>query len=289
MDTRIEQCVCVHFLINLRCVVLSWLSTRKIFLEPYLQSFHACKWYYIAGNALKESMLARFEVLNLFFDSIKYSFMKTLGAAGQWRCPPRIHHLSSWFGWSGCSPAALTQRIVPLAPKVQKMWEGGRGEFTLWGNVSSSSAKWTPLMRLCPVLGDTMFVFYHMGYQHIDCQCIFYSRRMSSSVMLRRVDLLRTDVSGEGIAFIIRETRIGELRTTLAVTNNRSTLRKNIIVYLRGVPLTLFLARRFLLLRWWSRFAPPKLRFFQERYGIISQKTAFFIVTAVKTSYLTQY
>jgi hypothetical protein len=38
--------------------------------------------------------------------------------------------------------------------------------------------------------------------------------------MLRRVALLRTDVSEELSASIIRVTRIGELGTRLAVTNN---------------------------------------------------------------------
>jgi hypothetical protein len=47
---------------------------------------------------------------------------------------------------------------------------------------------------------------------------------MSSSGMLRRVDLVGTDVLEEGIASIIRVTRIGELGT-LAVTSNRSRLR----------------------------------------------------------------
>jgi hypothetical protein len=36
--------------------------------------------------------------------------------------------------------------------------------------------------------------------------------------MLRRVDLVRTDVSEELSASIIRVTRIGELGTTLAIT-----------------------------------------------------------------------
>jgi hypothetical protein len=39
--------------------------------------------------------------------------------------------------------------------------------------------------------------------------------------MLRHVALVRTDVSEELRAFIIRVTRIGELGTTLAVTGNR--------------------------------------------------------------------
>jgi hypothetical protein len=47
---------------------------------------------------------------------------------------------------------------------------------------------------------------------------------MSSSGMLRRVALVRTDISDEGIASIIRVTRIGEIGTTLAVTSSRSTL-----------------------------------------------------------------
>jgi hypothetical protein len=42
--------------------------------------------------------------------------------------------------------------------------------------------------------------------------------------MLRRVALVRTDVSEERSAFIIRETRIGELGTTLVITRNRRTL-----------------------------------------------------------------
>jgi hypothetical protein len=42
--------------------------------------------------------------------------------------------------------------------------------------------------------------------------------------MLRRVDLVTTEVSEKHIASIIRVTSIGELGTTLAVIDNRSTL-----------------------------------------------------------------
>jgi hypothetical protein len=45
--------------------------------------------------------------------------------------------------------------------------------------------------------------------------------------MLRRVALVRTDVSEEPGASFIRATRIGELGTTKAVTSNRRTLRRN--------------------------------------------------------------
>jgi hypothetical protein len=44
--------------------------------------------------------------------------------------------------------------------------------------------------------------------------------------MLRCVALVRTDVSKELSASFIRVTRIGELGTTLALTSNRRTLRK---------------------------------------------------------------
>jgi hypothetical protein len=85
---------------------------------------------------------------------------------------------------------------------------------------------------------------------------------MASSGMLRRVALVRTDVSEEPDASIIRVTRIGELGTTLAATINRRTLRRNTKV-------------------------SPKRRFLQEPHGVTSQKTPFSIVTAVKTSNLT--
>jgi hypothetical protein len=47
--------------------------------------------------------------------------------------------------------------------------------------------------------------------------------------MSRSVALVRTDVSEESIAFIIRVARIGELGTMLTATSNRSTLRGNSI------------------------------------------------------------
>jgi hypothetical protein len=50
---------------------------------------------------------------------------------------------------------------------------------------------------------------------------------MVSSGMLRRVPLVRTDVSDEPSTFFIRVTIIGELGTTLAVTSNRRTLGRN--------------------------------------------------------------
>jgi hypothetical protein len=50
---------------------------------------------------------------------------------------------------------------------------------------------------------------------------------MAFSGMLRRVTLVRTDVSEELSASFIRVTRIRELRKTLAVTRNPRKLRRN--------------------------------------------------------------
>jgi DNA-binding TFAR19-related protein (PDSD5 family) len=47
---------------------------------------------------------------------------------------------------------------------------------------------------------------------------------MASSEMLRRVALVKPDVSEELSASIIRVTRIGELWTTLAVTTKRASI-----------------------------------------------------------------
>jgi hypothetical protein len=51
--------------------------------------------------------------------------------------------------------------------------------------------------------------------------------RMASSGMLRLLPLVRTDDSEESSASFIRVTRICELGTTLAVTSNIRTLRRN--------------------------------------------------------------
>jgi hypothetical protein len=57
---------------------------------------------------------------------------------------------------------------------------------------------------------------------------------MVSSGLLRRVALVRTDVSEEPGASFIRVTKIGELGRTQAATSNRRTLRINTSVLTRA-------------------------------------------------------
>jgi hypothetical protein len=59
----------------------------------------------------------------------------------------------------------------------------------------------------------------------VTCQAC--KSRMASSGMLRRVALVRNDVSEEPGASFIRVTKIGALGTTQAATSNRRTLRRN--------------------------------------------------------------
>jgi hypothetical protein len=72
------------------------------------------------------------------------------------------------------------------------------------------------------------------------------------------VAFVRTDVSEEHSASIIRVTRIGELGTTLAVSRNQRMLQRNTSI---------------------SRcYVPSKRQFLQEPRGVTSQKTPFFMV-----------
>jgi hypothetical protein len=58
---------------------------------------------------------------------------------------------------------------------------------------------------------------------------------MASSGMLRHVALVRTDVSEELRAYFIKVTRIGELRTTLAVTSKSLPKEEHYVKFLRNM------------------------------------------------------
>jgi hypothetical protein len=97
---------------------------------------------------------------------------------------------------------------------------------------------------------------------------------MPPSGTWRCVDLALTDVSEERNAFIFRVGKsASEEPARVSVCSHLFTLvpRSRIFVPWR-----------------WRQYVPPKRRFTQDLHGATSQKTTFFIVTAVKTSNLTQ-
>jgi hypothetical protein len=95
---------------------------------------------------------------------------------------------------------------------------------------------------------------------------------MASSGMLRRLALVRTDVSEELGASIIRVTRIDEIRTQRASVASYG--------YVPSSPI--------LVTPMMEALSSPERRFSLEPHGLTSQKTPFFIVTAVKSSKLTR-
>jgi hypothetical protein len=94
--------------------------------------------------------------------------------------------------------------------------------------------------------------------------------------------LLSSDDWKERCASMIRVIRIGELGTTLPV----------VIIFLRSVHRLLLSANvvpssQILVTVMMEAIRSSETRFLQEPFGVTSQKTAFFTVTAVKNSNLT--
>jgi hypothetical protein len=106
---------------------------------------------------------------------------------------------------------------------------------------------------------------------------ILYVCRMAYSGMLRRVALVRTDVSKEFSASIIRVTRIGELGT-IAVTS--SVRRFLLTAKFRSLPIVVAMKMEALRSSETSVLTRATWR--------TSQKTTFFIVRVVETSNLTE-
>jgi hypothetical protein len=78
------------------------------------------------------------------------------------------------------------------------------------------------------VYSDIYLDIYSDGVKFVRFE-VFMAVTMKNGVFwdVMPVALVRTDVFAEISASIIRVTRIGELGTTLAVTSNRRTLRRN--------------------------------------------------------------
>jgi hypothetical protein len=111
---------------------------------------------------------------------------------------------------------------------------------------------------------------------YISCAINVTSWRMPSSGMWRRVDLVWTDISEERIASIFR------VEKSASEEPARASGCRVWRVLLKLVPRS----RNFLPWRW-RRYVSPKCRFTQDLHGATSHKTAFFLVTVVKTSHLT--
>jgi hypothetical protein len=93
--------------------------------------------------------------------------------------------------------------------------------------------------------------------------------------MLRRVALVKTDVSEESITYIIRVERICELGTTLGVTSDWSISSQHAsVVSTANVRSSLI----FFALMMEEVCSSKKNRFSQEPHGVKSQKMAFFMV-----------
>jgi hypothetical protein len=113
---------------------------------------------------------------------------------------------------------------------------------------------------------------------------------MALSGILHRVALVRTDVSEQLSASFIRSTRIGEIGTRLALISNRRTLRRytNDFLFLRSVSRLLVTASvvpssPILVTLMKEALRSSDTSVLQQSRGIISQKTPFYIVTAVNT------
>jgi hypothetical protein len=102
---------------------------------------------------------------------------------------------------------------------------------------------------------------------------------MPSSGMLRCVIAVRTDVSEERSSSIIRVTRLDEIEILVFLRSLRRLLVTANVVPSSPIFVTLMM----------EVLCSLKRRFLQELQGVTFQKTAFFIVTAVKTSNLTRH
>jgi hypothetical protein len=108
----------------------------------------------------------------------------------------------------------------PYRPKLEK-------EFKYWTRKSLFSIEWS-----CVKMATSGTGFCQLcTFSHLHLIQMFHMLSMKNAIFwdVMPCSSVSTDVSQEHSVSIIRLTRIGELGTTLAVTSNRSMLRRNTI------------------------------------------------------------
>jgi hypothetical protein len=151
--------------------------------------------------------------------------------------PPHIHTLSCFFTLNAGYSRRICSRLTRVSRKdtsitlehdaAQTFWPTNRKRLNphpyphrhqLHRNkyeVSSQYLTQPTSSKALPVTGRGGLQEFPVRDEH---------RRMASSAKLRRVALVRTDVSEELSAYFIRATKIVELGKTIVVTSTRCTL-----------------------------------------------------------------
>jgi hypothetical protein len=136
------------------------------------------------------------------------------------------------------SPTALTPPKFAIMYFTQEAGQALRTFWDIWRNDGSwsyrnpspsSVSSWSYIYRIDVYLRFTSKkgakIRNSLTYVRFEVFTTV-TMKMASSGRLRRVTLVRSNVSEERSASFIRVTRIGEIGTTLDVTSNRRTLRR---------------------------------------------------------------
>jgi hypothetical protein len=99
-----------------------------------------------------------------------------------------------------------------------------------WYTKTSSFYTQNPVNHFTKYVCIHAVFLYSLSYHTLLFLILYQRVRLEVFTAVTMNNLVRTDVSEELSASFIRVTRIGELGTTLAVTSNRRTLRRNVYV-----------------------------------------------------------